>query len=256
MVVGEGTVSGGTVARRVVAAGYGIAVMDLGRSRPGGTDVVLVHGIGVSGRYFAPLARLLARTGRVLVPDLPGFGASADPAHVLSIEEHAHVLLDLVRSSGLVRPVLLGHSMGAQVVTEMAAQEPGLAERVVLLGPVTEPGTRSALRQAWRLTRDARFETRGANTIMVTDWFRAGPRRYLATVPPMIDYPLEDRLPSVEEPVVLVRGARDPVAPRDFLEHLATLARSATVVEVPDEGHIVMYRRPEVVAGLCRGVPR
>jgi pimeloyl-ACP methyl ester carboxylesterase len=256
MVVGEGTASGGAVVRSVIAAGYEIAVADLGRSLPGGTDVVLVHGIGVSGRYFGPLARQLAHTGRVLVPDLPGFGASADPAHVLSIEEHAHVLRDLVRTSGLVHPVLAGHSMGAQVVTEMAVQEPGLVERVVLLGPVTEPGTRSALRQAWRLTRDARFETRSANAIMLTDWLRAGPRRYFATVPPMIDYPLEDRLPSVEEPVLLVRGARDPVAPRDFLERLAARARSATVVEVPDEGHIVMYRRPEVVAALCRGVPR
>lgn len=256
MAVDEGTVSGGPVVRRVVAAGYEIAVTDLGESRPGGTDAVLVHGIGVSGRYFGPLARELALTGRVLVPDLVGFGASADPDHVLSIEEHATVLLDLVRHSGLVRPVLVGHSMGAQVVTETAARAPGLADRVVLIGPVTEPGTRSAMRQAWRLTRDARFETRSANAIMLTDWLRAGPRRYFATVPPMIDYLLEERLPSVAEPVLLVRGARDPVAPLDFLERLAARARSATVIEVPDEGHVVMYRRPEVVAGLCRGALR
>lgn len=255
MAVGEGTV-GGAGARSVVAAGYEIAVTDLGESRPGGTDVVLVHGIGVSGRYFGPLARELARTGRVLVPDLVGFGASPDPDHVLSIEEHARVLLDLVRHSGLVRPVLVGHSMGAQVVTEAAAQEPGLADRVVLIGPVTEPGTRSAVRQAWRLARDSRFENRRANAIMVTDWLRAGPRRYFATVPPMIDYPLEDRLPSVEEPVLLIRGARDPVAPRDFLERLASRAQRGTVVEVPGEGHIVMFRRPEVVARLCREAAR
>ena len=38
---------------------------------------VLVHGLGVSSRYFVPLAELLSRHGRVVVFDLPGFGLAA-----------------------------------------------------------------------------------------------------------------------------------------------------------------------------------
>src|SRR3954464_14907044 len=40
---------------------------------PSDTVIVMVHGLGLSGRYFTPLARSLAAEGRtVLVPDLPG----------------------------------------------------------------------------------------------------------------------------------------------------------------------------------------
>ena len=231
--------------------GYDLAVLDLGRGPAG---VVLVHGIGASSRHFGPLARELAGLGRVLAPDLPGFGASAGPERALTIPEHAAVVAELIRSSGLERPVLVGHSMGAQVVTEVAAANPGLVERVVLVGPGVEPGGRTYLRQGWRLLRDARYETPRANAIMVGDWLRCGPRRFAATLPAVLDYRIEERLPDVDEPVLLVRGGNDPVAPADFLHELAAVARDATVLEIAGEGHIPMFRRPTVFADLCRPV--
>ena len=221
---------------------------------PAHVPVVLVHGIGVSGRYFAPLAAELGRTSTVLVPDLPGFGASPHPDSPLSIEGHARVLLALIDREGLDRPILVGHSMGSQVVVEAVVQRPGVASGVVLIGSVTEPGARSAVRQAWRLVRDYRHESVRANLITFSDWFRTGPRWYLATVPPMIDYPLEDRIAMIDAPVLLVRGAKDPVTPLAYLERLAARAQDASVVEVPGEGHIVMMRQPGTSAALCRSV--
>src|SRR5207247_9606363 len=47
--------------------------------------VVLVHGIGVSGRYLVPTAVRLATTCRVYVPDLPGFGLSTKPSAILDV---------------------------------------------------------------------------------------------------------------------------------------------------------------------------
>ncbi|MCL3862924.1 alpha/beta fold hydrolase [Actinotalea sp. K2] len=232
--------------------GHDVAYRERG-SGPHG--VVLVHGIGVSSRYFTPLARELAGAGRVLMPDLPGFGLSPRPQAPLSIAEHARVLGALVAASGLDRPVLVGHSMGTQVVTELAAQQPGLVDRLVLIGAVIEPAARSAARQAWRLVRDARHETFAANRLMVADWLRCGPRWYGATLPTMLEYPLVERLAEVQEPVVLVRGSRDPVTPAGFLHVLAGAARTATISEVPHEGHIAMYRSPGAVAALCRRVP-
>lgn len=235
--------------RRLRLRGHDVAFTDAGAGSDG---VVLVHGIGVSARYFGPLIAELSPTCRVLAPDLPGFGESGRPRHVLTIEEHADVVADLVTATGLRRPLLLGHSMGAQVVTEVAASRPGLAAAVVLVGPVTEPGRRSALRQGWRLARDARHETLKANRIMVGDWLRAGPRRYAATLPSMLGYPVEDRLRAVEVPVTVVRGAQDPVAPPEYVERLAGLS-GGEAVEVEDAGHIAMWD-PRAVAELCRRV--
>ncbi len=45
--------------------------------RAGAPATLLVHGLGLSGRYFVPLAERLAAHGRtVLVPDLPGNAGS------------------------------------------------------------------------------------------------------------------------------------------------------------------------------------
>src|SRR5262249_30277802 len=54
--------------------------------------VVLVHGLGLSNRYMVPLAQALAPFYRVFAPDLPGFGKSDPPDHVLNVPELADAL--------------------------------------------------------------------------------------------------------------------------------------------------------------------
>src|SRR3982751_3353809 len=58
---------------------------------------VLVHGIGVSSRYFQPLASELARRGRVFLVDLPGYGAAPNPRRDVSLADHAGVLAGFLR---------------------------------------------------------------------------------------------------------------------------------------------------------------
>jgi pimeloyl-ACP methyl ester carboxylesterase len=45
----------------------------------GSCEIVLVHGLGLSGRYMLPLAARLAADHQVFLPDLPGFGDSSHP---------------------------------------------------------------------------------------------------------------------------------------------------------------------------------
>lgn len=149
----------------------------------GPVDVVLVHGIGVSGRYFGPLAAELAGRARVVVPDLPGFGDSPRPSAPLSVEEHAQVVAGLVERLGLRRPVLVGHSMGAQVVTEVAVRRPDLTAGIVLVGPVADPRARSAVRQGLRLLRSVPYEPVRGALLQVREWLRTGPRWFAATPP-------------------------------------------------------------------------
>src|SRR5215218_4481513 len=53
----------------------------------GSLPLVLVHGIGVASRFMVPIAEVLAPYHRIFAPDLPGFGESAKPAHVLNVVE-------------------------------------------------------------------------------------------------------------------------------------------------------------------------
>lgn len=239
-------------ATRTRVGGFDLAVTEAGER--GAAPFVLVHGIGMSARYFRPLVEVLGRDGHVVAPDLPGFGASARPRSVLGIAELAATVAALVEETGLVRPVLIGHSMGCQVVTEVLATRPGLAAGGVLIGPVTDDDARSAPRQAVRLLRDGRHEPLRLNALITADYVRCGPRRYLATLPHMLDYRTEERISQVTDPVVVVRGDRDPIAPAPWVARLAAAAPAGTVAQVAGAGHVAHYTRPDQVSRLCQAV--
>ena len=234
------------------AAGYRVSLTEGGD--PLAPSYVLVHGIGVSARYFRPLAESLEPEGHVLVPDLPGFGASPRPAQALDVAEMADVVAALVKDRGLTAPVLVGHSMGCQVVTEVMATRPGLAAGAVLIGPVVDAAAPTALAQGARLARDTLHETVRANAVVFSDYLRCGPRRYFATLPHMLGYRIEERLPLVGEPVAVVRGDLDPVAPGEWVRRLAGLAQFGSAHELPGAAHVAMYVHPERLRALCHGV--
>lgn len=214
-----------------------------------GPQFVLVHGIGASSRYYTRLARALAPSGGVHVLELPGFGRSPRPRRdPLSVEEHAGLVNAWVRSSGVARPVLVGHSMGVQVVVEAALQDPDLSAAVVGIGGVVDPSARTALRQGLRLGHDVLREPPATNWAVLSGYLLTGPWWYLRTLPVMLGYRLEDALPRLQVPLLLVRGTRDPIVPRPWAEQQRRLAPDSHLVEVEGAAHVAMHTHPEQVA--------
>ena len=62
-----------------------------------------------------PTARRLAPHVPVYLPDLPGFGLSAEPGWNLDVVEHADHLAGWLDAVALEQVVLVGHSFGCQV---------------------------------------------------------------------------------------------------------------------------------------------
>ncbi len=98
-----------------------------------GVPVVLLHGLGASGRVFD---RRVFGGARVIVPDLPGCGrsgrwASLEPSAI------ARALRDELARRGVDRFRLVGHSFGGLVALELAAQNPdALVELTLASVPV------------------------------------------------------------------------------------------------------------------------
>ncbi|TFB49511.1 alpha/beta fold hydrolase [Cryobacterium tagatosivorans] len=217
------------------------------RSVGGTRAFVLVHGIGASSRYYARLSRLLAPHGSVYAVDLPGFGAAPSPAVPLDIPDFAALLRAFAGARGLVDPVLVGHSMGSQVVTEVALQDPGLASSLVLIAPVVDPAAPSALGQALRLLRDVFTEPPAANWIVAVDYLRCGPRRYFSALPAMLSYRLEERVARLQVSTLVIRGSRDPVTPAGWADRLVAAIPRSSRLDVRGASHVVQLAAPRVV---------
>ena len=99
--------------------------------------LVLVHGLRDHSHSFDDLARGLLDRFRVLALDLRGHGDSETTPYYA----FGHFVLDLhnlVRALRLARPVLVGHSMGGEIVARLAGAFPDVTAKVVLiegLGP-------------------------------------------------------------------------------------------------------------------------
>src|SRR5215216_6545374 len=77
-----------------------------------GDQILLVHGVGVSGRYLAPLGAELASRRAAYVPDLPGFGLSEHPALQPGLAWLADALVEFAGAVGLDRPAIVANSFG------------------------------------------------------------------------------------------------------------------------------------------------
>jgi len=137
---------------------------------------VLVHGIGVSSRYFHPLATELANSGEVFLIDLAGYGAVPNPKRDVPIQLHADVLGNLLQRAGVENPVLVGHSMGTQVVSQLASDAPQSSDRLVLIAPTVNPPDR-------RFSTEGRLTSIEARTLVPRgDSDPISPRSWAETV--------------------------------------------------------------------------
>jgi pimeloyl-ACP methyl ester carboxylesterase len=211
--------------------------------------VVLVHGIGVSHRYLQRLHTELAESVDTFSIDLPGFGSTPRPQHTLPVADQASYILGAMEQLGVLEFTVVGHSMGTQFGIEAALQQPGRIRNLVLMGPVVDPKRNTVTQQALALGRDCLFfESPSSNAVVFTDYLRCGPAWYLKNLRVMMEYPTEQRIAGVDASVLVLRGAHDPVAPRDWCRRLAERAPRGKLAEVAGSGHVVQHNRSAEVA--------
>lgn len=215
-----------------------------------GPDFLLVHGIGMGYRVFRDLAVDLGEHGTVYAVDLPGFGDSPEPPSALDMPSSADLLAEFIDSLGLANPVLVGHSMGTQVVAEVLARHPEMSQRAVLIAPTVNRAERTARHQAWRMVQDLTGESPKVLTLGMVQYVKAGPGWFLRKLQQMLRHSIEDTLPQVQAHTLVLRGEKDRVCPREWVEHVAELLPSSRMEEIPGRGHEAMIRSPDPVAHL------
>lgn len=210
-------------------------------------DTVLVHGLGVSSQYFEKLAIRLARVGTVYLLDLPGFAGVPRPDRPLRIEDFADTVRWWLDRASLQAPALIGHSMGAQIVTETLAGAPTEVTHAVLIGPPVNAAERNPVLQAARLAQSSLFESSRTRRIALSGYLDCGPAWFARTLPGMLRYPIEERLAAVDVPVLVLHGQRDAVCPSGWVQQLAAAGPHVTSALVPKAAHAVIYDHGEQV---------
>ncbi len=223
----------------ISVAGIELELVERGQGSP----VLYLHG-GSGLAMDAPFVELIAKERRVLAPSHPGFGKSSLPDWLDSVDDIAHVYLELLDRVGLKRTDLVGFSIGGWIAAELATKVPERLDRLVLIGPVDKLD-RLRFHDPARNPRDLAalgdeellIAARNAETLALLSW-----------EPYMHNPKLPHRLHRVDVPTLFLRGASDGIVSAEYLERYAALVPKARIETVAEAGHLPHVEQPAVTA--------
>jgi pimeloyl-ACP methyl ester carboxylesterase len=260
----------------VLGSGIALHVQQVGE----GPDVVMVHGItGNLAVWHLQLVPALADRARLLTYDLRGHGRSDTPPTGYSLDDMAGDLLGLLDALELERPVVVGHSYGADIALYLAAAHPERVAEVIAIEAALPAMEQVRDHDAWigwtywvraleeagvEVPPDKRSDLRhliGATIDLPKQW---GPLKGLPRNPRPLRRLLDettlpqdyrrigsltvDRLPTIETPVVLMYTEQSAFI--DTFEYLLERLPDATPVLLPrsEYGHFGPLEQPALVA--------
>lgn len=227
--------------------------------RGSGRPLLLLHGWGVSSELFAPILDALQPGRRLIVPDLPGFGATPEPDAPWSVHEYADWCIALLDHLGVEHCDLIGHSNGGRIGIVIAAEHPGRVDRMVLAGSAgirprrtlrgaarvrTYKALRAiersgALPAGIRHTAGRRADLRGSAD------YRAVSGTMRGTLVRIVNEDLRGMLPDLRIPVLLIWGDRDTETPIDDGRLMEQLIPDAGLVVFEGAGHYAYLEQPD-----------
>jgi pimeloyl-ACP methyl ester carboxylesterase len=219
----------------------------VGEPRAGVPEVVVVHGLAVAN-YLLPAVRALGDWTRAHLVELPGFSGSGEPPHPMDVPQFADAVAQWLAAGGLDGVVLVGHSSGTQVVAHVAARGAPSVRAVVLASPTMDPRFRSTRRilLAWR--RNHALEPPDLDAEHTPERQRAGLRRVRHALKVHLADPLEDVVPRIDVPVLVLHGDQDRICTEAWARELTASARDGRFRTVPG-AHSFVWTSPDAWSG-------
>jgi len=235
-----------------------------------GMPLVFVHGATLDARLWTLQWKVFSRAARVIRYDLRGHGRSSSPKTPYGADAYTMQLRTLLDGLRIVRPVLIGHSIGAATALHFALRFPTRVSALVLAnpeiwgapipdgsiyqgmsapryepGPVEEPvEMRNALHKwldsdLFAATRDNEKAFRSLESLVLGH----GCAPWRADDPPPFpdDY---GRLSEVEVPTLILYGEREDPYFQDAARAAGERIRGVRIVSLPGVGHVANLEAP------------
>ncbi len=237
-----------------------------------GPRLVLIHGLGQDHRIWAEIQRALPGY-HSFAYDIRGFGSSPLGAGAGTLAQLGQDLVEFLVAVGPATCV--GFSLGGVIALWAAAERPELVEGVIAVATSSVVGKAAAAAMVQRIEL---FETASAERIyelMYEDTTaqlarsgndvaaltlsrieaigdRGGYLNGARAVCSMRDESINDRLPAITAPVLIINGENDLWCPRRAAEIMLEQLPDAEFAELPGVGHLITDEDPLGLASIMR----
>jgi pimeloyl-ACP methyl ester carboxylesterase len=224
----------------VVVNGNRIHYERLGR---GDHPIIFVHGWLGSWRYWVPVMESLAAQYRSYSLDLWGFGDSARGDEYYDVPIYVDMMVAFMAELGIEEASFIGHTLGAAIATQLAAQHPEHVSKVLAVGlPLTADAINHRLLNVAPNDLLARlFWSRQPPYPEVESGLPKIARNAIAlTVQAVARLNLRDTLEDVDAPLLAVYGDRDTIIAPEQADELEDSHYSARAIVLPEAYHFPM----------------
>jgi len=251
-----------------------------------GPDIIMLHATGFMHWLWHPIARRIAGSGRIIAPyfcthrqEDPGNGG-------VSWLTLAQDLCDLCRTLAIEKPLLVGHSMGATVITIANAIYGSPATKMIMIEPIFLPeqiysadlaidqhplASRAIKRRNGWVDRDTAlnylkskplFASWDAEALelylkygMVPDeegglTLACSPRQEAALFMGGIQYNPWPLLGKIASPTLILEGEKSENRDYIDLKKAASLMQNGTYKLIKEAGHLIPMEKPRETADL------
>ncbi|HEV7486856.1 MAG TPA: alpha/beta hydrolase [Thermoanaerobaculia bacterium] len=219
----------------------------------GEQTLCLIHGVNDHAGTWSLVAPALMKTGRLIIPDLPGHGESEPKTGPLDMQHLVDRLGAILDAERVTRMTLAGNSMGAWISILYTLAHPDRVTELFL-----ESGGGLAIPLGVSLVASTRDEAapilqavHGPNA-QFPDWAvdalitRSSDSPMLRLIAGgMMSYFIDDRLAEIRVPTTVVWGANDGVVTRAYTEKLHAGIAGARFCIIDDAAHIPHAQQPE-----------
>ena len=230
----------------------------------GDTTLVFLHYFGGAVSTWQEVISYLRDEFRCIAVDLLGFGKSPSQEALISVNDSANAVIELINELQLQNYILIGHSMGGKIALRAASLQPKGLLSLVLLAPsppTPEPMTdkeREDMNLAFSDTKKvekmiknaiakpiskAAFDKEVNNNLEASSigwhsWPQLGSKEVIV-----------DKMADIYVPVFILYGEKDKRFTKSFLKkEFDHYFKTFGLVEIKNSGHLLPVEASEEVA--------
>ena len=218
-------------------------------------QLIWLHGWGQSHDCFTPLAKLFERDGQSFLYDMPGFGKTPMLENGAGTEDYANALIPQLEKLPLRPRIIIGHSFGCRVATQLAYLRPDLMDGVIYIagaGVKRNRGWGFKIRAKYLKTLGkiasgidkvfgTKLRTSYSQKFGSADYKNAGDLR--ATFVSVVNEDLLDRAKKITHPALLIYGDEDNETPPEMGELYKGAMTNSSLKVLKGYGHLDILSR-------------
>ena len=232
-----------------------------------GESIIILHGwLGMSDHWLSIGKFLSNQDYNVIIPDLPNHGKSFHTQE-FSYKEMAEIMNCFCKGKELVRPILIGHSMGGKIGMEMINQEPDYFKSLILVDihfkDYNDPNHHSELTKQIREINPSTFSSlkdilhylqekdidKGWIALIIKNLHIKNSRPCWKSNLPMLAHETDKVMQEVgiitnNIPTLLLRGENSDYVSDNDIDSLRNVYKNLEEVKIKNSGHWVHADNP------------